>query len=258
MNRGEAFPANWWARAAWVLFGLYAIYAASHLEVTPARFATGLEHGAKFVSRLFPPDFKRWELLLKGMVESLQIAVLASVIGTLIATPLALAAARNLMPAWASWPARAVMVLCRSFHPVIVAIVFVKAVGFGALAGILALTVASVGFLGKLMTEAIEEISLKQVEAVRATGAPFLSVVTYAVIPQVFSRFIGFISYETDANLRNSTMVGIVGAGGIGGTLFAAFQRFDYDFVCAIVLTIIALIMAGEILTMRVKKIFGV
>ena len=126
------------------------------------------------------------------------------------------------------------MVVCRSFHPVIVAILFVKAVGFGALAGILALTVASVGFLGKLMTEAIEEISLKQVEAVRATGAPFASVVTYAVVPQVFSRFVGFASYETDANLRNSTMIGIVGAGGIGGTLFAAFQRFDFDFVCAI------------------------
>jgi phosphonate transport system permease protein len=148
------------------------------------------------------------------------------------------------------------MVVCRSFHPVIVAILFVKAVGFGALAGILALTVASVGFLGKLMTEAIEEISLKQVEAVRATGAPFFSVVAFAVVPQVFSRFIGFVSYETDANLRNSTMVGIVGAGGIGGTLFAAFQRFDYDFVCAIVLTIIGLIMLGEMLTVRIKKVF--
>jgi phosphonate transport system permease protein len=190
------------------------------------------------------------------MTESLQIAVVASALGVLISLPLSLAAARNLMPAWASWPARAVMVLCRSFHPVIVAILFVKAVGFGALAGILALTVASVGFLGKLMTEAIEEISLKQVEAVRSTGAPFFSVVAFAVVPQVFSRFIGFVSYETDANLRNSTMVGIVGAGGIGGTLFAAFQRFDYDFVCAIVLTIIALIMLGEALTVRVKRAF--
>lgn len=252
-----AFPANWAARAAWVVFALYLVYAASHLELTPARFAAGLEHGAKFVSRLFPPDFHRWELLLKGMVESLQIAVLASALGVLLAAPLALLGARNLMPAWATWPARAVMVLCRTFHPVIVAILFVKAVGFGALAGVLALTVASVGFLGKLMTEAIEEISLKQVEAVRATGAPFMSLVTYAVAPQVFSRFVGFISYETDANLRNSTMVGIVGAGGIGGTLFAAFQRFDYDFVCAIVLTIIALIMAGEILTVRIKRVFG-
>lgn len=251
-----AFLPNRTARIAWLVFLAYLVYAASHLELTPARFLAGLDHGASFVARLLPPDFSRWELLLKGMVESLQIAVVASALGVLVSAPLALMAARNLMPPWASWPARAVMVLCRSFHPVIVAILFVKAVGFGALAGILALTIASVGFLGKLMTEAIEEISLKQVEAVRATGAPFASVVTYAVVPQVFSRFIGFVSYETDANLRNSTMVGIVGAGGIGGTLFAAFQRFDYDFVCAIVLTIIALIMAGEVLTMQVKRIF--
>jgi phosphonate transport system permease protein len=252
----RAFVPNWWARAAWAAFALYVLYAASHLEFTPARFLAGIEHGAKFVARLFPPDLSRLALLAKGMAESLQIAVLASVLGVLISAPLAVAAARNLMPPWATWPARAVMVLCRSFHPVIVAILFVKAVGFGALAGILALTVASVGFLGKLMTEAIEEISLKQVEAVRATGAPFASLVTYAVLPQVFSRLVGFVSYETDANLRNSTMVGIVGAGGIGGTLFAAFQRFDYDFVCTIVLTIIALIMAGEILTVRVKRVF--
>jgi phosphonate transport system permease protein len=254
----RAFPPNWWARAAWIAFGAYFVYAAAQLEFTPARFATGLEHGAKFVARLFPPDFGRWELLLKGMIESLQIAAVASALGVAFSLPISLAAARNLMPAWLTWPARFVMILCRSFHPVIVAILFVKAVGFGALAGILALTVASVGFLGKLMTEAIEEISLKQVEAVRATGAPFMSVVLFSVVPQVFSRFVGFIAYETDANLRNSTMVGIVGAGGIGGTLFAAFQRFDYDFVCAIVLTIIALIMLGEVLTVRIKKIFNV
>src|SRR3954467_1679565 len=138
-----AFPANWAARVGWVVFALYLVYATSHLELTPARFAAGLEHGAKFMSRLFPPDFHRWELLLKGMVESLQIAVLASVLGVMIATPLALAGARNLMPAWATWPARAVMVLCRTFHPVIVAILFVKAVGFGALARTLALTRAA-------------------------------------------------------------------------------------------------------------------
>ncbi len=252
-----AFPVNWPVRLAWLAFALYVAFAATQLEFTAARFLAGLEHGAKFVSRLFPPAFDRWELLLKGMVESLQIAVIASVLGVLLSLPLSLLAARNLMPAWLSWPARLVMVLCRSFHPTIVAIFCVKAVGFGALAGIIALTVASVGFLGKLFTEAIEEISLKQVESVRATGAPFMSVVMFSVAPQVFARFVGFIAYECDANLRNSTMVGIVGAGGIGGTLFAAFQRFDYDFVCAIVLTIIVLIMIGEILTVRIKRIFA-
>jgi phosphonate transport system permease protein len=182
--------------------------------------------------------------------------VVASALGVLISAPLALLAARNLMPVWASWPARAVMVLCRSFHPVIVAILFVKAVGFGALAGILALTVASVGFLGKLMTEAIEEISLKQVEAVRATGAPFMNVITYGVMPQVLTRFVGFATYQFDSNIRNSTMVGIVGAGGIGGTMFAAFQKFDYDYLLTILIAIIALIMLSEALQNWIKKLY--
>jgi phosphonate transport system permease protein len=132
----------------------------------------------------------------------------------------------------------------------------VKAVGFGALAGICALVVASVGFIGKLFAEAIEEISLKQVEAIRATGASFMNVILFGVLPQVFGRFIGFATYQLDSNLRNSTMVGIVGAGGIGGTLFSAFQRFDYDFVAAILLSIIAMIMVGEVLATWVRGVF--
>ena len=249
-------PANWPVRLAGIAFALYLAYALSHLELTPARFFAGLEFGQKFLAKLFPPDFYRWELLLKGLKESLEMAILASALGVVVSLPVSLLGARNLMPGWVTWPARMLMVVCRSFHPVIVAILFVKAVGFGALAGILALTIASLGFLGKLFTEAIEEISLKQVEAIRSTGAPFMSLITYGVLPQVYARFIGFASYELDANLRNSTLVGIVGAGGIGGTLFAAFQRFDYDFVCAIILSIIALIIVGEALTNAVKRVF--
>jgi phosphonate transport system permease protein len=133
---------------------------------------------------------------------------------------------------------------------------FVKAVGFGALAGIMALVIASIGFISKLFAEAIEEISLKQVEAVRATGASFGNVLTFGVLPQVLSRFIGFATYQLDSNLRNSTMVGIVGGGGIGGTLFTAFQRFDYDFVLTILIAIISLIMAGEIAAGWIRKTF--
>ena len=95
-------------------------------------------------------------------------------------------------------------------------------------------------------------------EAVRATGAPFMSVVAYGVLPQVIGRLVGFCTYQLDANLRNSTMVGIVGAGGIGGVLFAAFQRFEYDFVLAILITIIAVVLLGELASNYVKRIFHV
>jgi len=232
------------------------VYAVGRLDFNWARFVTGLDNGARFVARMLPPRIAQPDSLVNGLVESLQIALLASFIGIALALPLGLMAARNLMPAWVSWPARAVIALSRSFHPVIVAIVCVKAVGFGAIAGIGALVVASVGFIGKLFAEAIEEISLKQVEAVRATGASFLNVITFGVMPQVFGRFIGFATYQLDSNLRNSTMVGIVGAGGIGGTLFSAFQRFDYDFVAAILLSIIAMIFVGELLATWVRGVF--
>jgi phosphonate transport system permease protein len=243
-------------RAGWFLLLALCVLAASRIDITWARWLTGLDNGAKFFDRMFPPTFKPQTELFKGLVESLQIAVLATALGLLASLPLGLLAARNLMPGWVSWAARFVITVCRTFHPVIVAIVFVKALGFGALAGIAALTVASIGFVGKLFAEAIEEISMKQIEAVRATGASFTNVLAFAVVPQVMFRFIGFMAYLADSNLRNSAIVGLVGAGGIGGTLFAAFQRFDYDFVAGILLCIIALILLGEGLQLAVKRVF--
>src|SRR5215218_9191748 len=185
--RPAAFKRSVWPRLAFLLLIAYVVYACAQMEISWERVQVGFDNAHRFFARLFPPNFARWELLVKGLLESLQIAVLASVLGIVLALPIGLAAARNLMPSWITWPARALIVTARSFHPVIVAILFVKAVGFGALAGILALTVASIGFIGKLFTEAIEEISAKQVEAIRATGAPFFSIIAFGVLPQVFS-----------------------------------------------------------------------
>jgi phosphonate transport system permease protein len=257
-SRPPAFLPNWPARCAWLALVVYAFYAASILDVTWERFIIGLDNGVKFIGRMLPPDTAadKMALMLKGLYETLEIAVISSALGILLSLPIGLLAARNLMPAWVTWPMRLLIALCRSFHQVIIAILFVKAVGFGALAGILALIVASIGFIAKLFAEAIEEISLKQVEAIRATGAPFMSVIAYGVMPQVLNRFVGFATYQVDSNLRNSTMVGIVGAGGIGGTMFAAFQRFDYDYLLTILLAIIALIMVSEMLQNWIKKLF--
>jgi phosphonate transport system permease protein len=249
-------PGRWASRAAWLGLAIYVAYALSRLDFSKDRFLLGLHNGARFLERMFPARVTQPDSLVNGLVESLEIAILASFIGIVLSLPIGVLAARNLMPPWVSWPARAFVAATRSFHPVIVAIVFVKAVGFGAIAGICALVVGSIGFIGKLFAEAIEEISLKQVEAVRATGASFMNTLIYGVMPQVFGRFIGFCTYQLDSNLRNSTMVGIVGAGGIGGTLFSAFQRFDYDFVAAILISIIGMIMAGEVLATWVRKVF--
>lgn len=249
----RAFAPDWGMRVLGLLLVAYLVYAASQLDLGLGRFVSGLGEGGRFLARMFPPNFARWELLLEGMLESIQIAVLATVIGILLSLPLGVMAARNIAPWWLSGPVRAFIAVCRSLHYVIVAILFVKAIGFGVLAGICALVVASIGFVAKLFAEAVEEISMKQVEAVRSTGASTMAVLLLAVLPQVASRFVGFGLYQLDSNLRNSTLVGIVGAGGIGGTLFAAFKRFDYDFVSAILIAIIALILLAEIVSGRIR-----
>jgi phosphonate transport system permease protein len=254
----SAFVPNWPRRLAFIALGVYVVYAMSTLQVTWDRFVRGLAQGAKFLDRLWPPNFDADKLLLmsEGLLESVQIAILATAAGIVFAIPIGLMAARNLAPAWVSWIGRVVIALCRSFHPMIVAILFVKAVGFGALAGILALIVSSIGFIAKLFAEAVEEMNMKQVEAVRATGASWLNVLIMGVVPQVLARFVGFSAYQLDSNLRNSTMVGIVGGGGIGATLFTAYQRFDYDFVMTILLAIIAIIMVSELFSGWLRKVF--
>lgn len=256
--RPPAFPVNWTSRLAWAGLALYTLYATSILELTWPRFLTGLDNGAKFLSRMFPPNFAadKLELIAAGTFESIQIAVLATFFGVIFSMPLGLAAARNLSPGWLSWTARGLIAVFRSFHPVIVAILFVKAVGFGALAGILALIVSTMGFVSKLFAEVVEEMSPKPVEAIRATGASFMNLLSMAVLPQVTARFVGLTVYQLDSNLRNSTMVGIVGGGGIGAPLFTAYQRFDYDVVLTILLIIIGLILIAEFVSGRIRRIF--
>jgi phosphonate transport system permease protein len=258
VSRPEAFPAHWPKRMAWLGLLAYVIYAGSTLDVSWQRIMRGLDQAATLFGRMFPPNVApdKVELIATGMFESLQIAVLATFFGILLSLPLGFAAARNLAPGWLAASARAVIAICRSFHPVIVAILFVKAVGFGALAGILALIVATMGFVSKLFAEVVEELNPKPVEAVRATGASFLNVLVIAVMPQVMARFVGLTVYQFDSNLRNSTMVGIVGGGGIGAPLFTAYQRFDYDVVLTILLVIIALIMLCEVASARIRRVF--
>ena len=109
-----AFRPNWWARAGWVALAVYVVYAASRLEFTWARFVAGLDNGARFLGRMFPPVVAQPDTLVSGLVESLEIAILASFLGIVLALPVGLAAARNLMPAWATWPARALIASTRA------------------------------------------------------------------------------------------------------------------------------------------------
>lgn len=253
--RKPPFIANPWLR-----YGLgatilaYLAWALISLPFDAQRISEGLPRAARIFGGGFPPSFERYGLLVTGFVESLQIALLATLLGVLLSIPFAIMAARNIAPRPVYVIGRAVIIVSRSFHPVIVAILFVAAVGFGPLAGILTLTLYSIGFVGKLLAEEIEEIDWGQVEAVRAAGAGFLATLVYAVFPQILPRQVGLSMYQLDSNLRASAVVGIVGAGGIGSTLMNAFGRYDYDFAFAILLVIIAVILVSEGISGWIRK----
>jgi phosphonate transport system permease protein len=239
---------------AWLALTAFLVWNVVSLEVNPERVARGLARLGTVLSRAFPPDFDRAGLLFAGILESIEMATLSTLFGVLLGIPVAVLAARNVVPLPVYAGGRGVITLGRTFHELIVAILFVKAVGFGPLAGMLTLTINSVGFFGKLLAEQIETIDHGQIEAVRATGAGRGAILLYAVLPQVLPRVIGLTIYQWDIHLRQSTIIGIVGAGGIGATLYNAFSRYDYDFVLAILLVIVAIVLVGEAVSALARR----
>jgi phosphonate transport system permease protein len=253
--RKPPFIENPWLRYALIIGAVvYFVWALSTLPFDWQRIMEGFPRAARIFGGAFPPSFARGGLLIEGFLESLKIAIIATALGVSLSVVIAFMAARNMaiMPVYLL--GRAIVIVARSFHPVIVAILFVKAVGFGPLAGILTLTVYSIGFVGKLLAERIEEIDWGQVEAVRAAGAGYFKVLFFAVFPQIMPRQIGLGIYQLDSNLRASAVVGIVGAGGIGSTLMNAFGRYDYDFAFAILIVIVAAILVAEGISGRIRK----
>lgn len=233
---------------------VYLVWAFSTMPFDWARATEGVVRAQRIFSGAFPPSFERSGLLIDGFLESLKIAILATVGGVILSVPIAFMAARNLAPVPVFLLGRAIIIVARSFHPVIVAIIFVKAVGLGPFAGILTLIVYSIGFVAKLLAERIEEIDHGQVEAMRSVGASYFPTLIYAVIPQIMPRQIGLTIYQLDSNLRASAVVGIVGAGGIGSTLANAFGRYDYDFALAITIVIVAVILLSEAISGQIRK----
>ncbi|MGM0586028.1 MAG: phosphonate ABC transporter, permease protein PhnE [Pseudomonadota bacterium] len=241
----------------WCVWLGVAAYVAGTLATLPidwGRVAEGLDRAARIFGGGFPPSFERSDLLIKGFLESLKIAILATTGGVLLSIPIAFMAARNISVLPVYLLGRGIIIVARSFHPVIVAIIFVKAVGFGPFAGVLTLVVYSIGFVAKMLAERIEEIDFGQVEAMKAAGAPYLSTLFYAIFPQIMPRQIGLTIYQLDSNLRASAVVGIVGAGGIGATLANAFGRYDYDFALAITMVIVGAILISEGVSGQIRK----
>lgn len=237
----------------WTLFTGFAAYliaAYLTIEVNWTRVYEGLDRGARFVLAFTSPDFtSRWSDIREGMIESIIMAVAATVVGIAISIPIGLGAARNVAPLPVYLICRGIVAISRALQEIIVAILLVAIFGFGPLAGFLTLSFATIGFLSKLLAEDIESMDKVQAEAIRASGARWTQWINYGVQPQVMPRLIGLSIYRLDINFRESAILGLVGAGGIGATLNTAFDRYEYDTAAAILIIIIVIVMILEYLS---------
>ncbi|MCF8040127.1 MAG: phosphonate ABC transporter, permease protein PhnE [Desulfohalobiaceae bacterium] len=236
------------------LIVFYLILTAFTLEIDWGRIASGIPRAGRMFSGMIPPDLSRLQLMLNGVLESVQMALAASLFGMILAVPIGICGASNLVPRPVYFVGRSIIILTRTFHEIIIAIFFVKIFGFGPLAGVLTLIVAGTSFIAKMVAEDIENLPPGHLDAIRATGAGFFKLLLYCVAPQILPRYLGVSIYRLDANIRHSTVVGIVGAGGIGQTLAATFSRYDYNFSCTILIAIVALVFFGEIVSSWIRS----
>ncbi len=209
-----------------------------------------------YAASFFPPDFHEWRTYLQELLVTIQIAIWGTVLAVVVSVPLGLLASENITPTWVNQPVRRFMDAARAINEMVFAMLFVVAVGLGPFAGVLALFVSTTGTLSKLFSEAVEAIDPQPVEGIRATGAHALEEVVFGVLPQVLPLWISYTLYRFEANVRSATVVGMVGAGGIGVILWEVIRSFEYAETCAVLIMIVVTVTLIDMMSSRMRKLF--
>jgi phosphonate transport system permease protein len=216
--------------------------------------ATNAAAMSEYLSGFLRPDFGQWQLYIEEILVTVQIALWGTFLAVVLAVPFSLLGARNVAPTWIVQPVRRLMDVFRAINELVIATLFLVAVGPGPFAGVMALTIHTAGVLGKLFSEAVEAIEAGPVEGVRATGASRIQEVVWGVIPQVLPLWTSFALYRFESNARSSTVLGIIGAGGIGALLMQNIRSFSYDRTAAIVILMVIAVVIIDNLSQAIRK----
>ncbi|RMS83228.1 phosphonate ABC transporter, permease protein PhnE [Pseudomonas savastanoi] len=247
---------NWSRYLGWGLLLAALAWAWQGAEMNPMTLVRDSSNMATFAADFFPPDFREWRSYLKEMLVTIQIALWGTALAIVCSIPLGVLCAENITPWLIHLPLRRCMDAFRSINEMVFAMLFVVAVGLGPFAGVLALWISTTGVLAKLFAEAVEAIEPGPVEGVRATGASALQEVIYGVIPQVMPLWISYALYRFESNVRSATVVGMVGAGGIGVILWENIRAFAFVQTSAVLLVIIVVVSVIDIMSQRLRKQF--
>lgn len=240
--------------AWWIGLALVLMWAAEGAELRFGDLASGADNMREFASGFFPPDFARWRTFLEQMIITVHIAIWGTLLAVVAAIPLSIASSDNIAPWWVRQPTRRLMDAARAINEMVFAMLFVVAVGLGPFAGVLALFVHTTGVLAKLFSEAVEAIDPRPVEGIRATGAYRVQEVIFGVIPQVLPLWISYSLYRFESNVRSATVLGIVGAGGIGQILWEYVRGFYYAETCAVLIVIIGTVTVLDVISQQLRK----
>jgi phosphonate transport system permease protein len=233
---------------------LAAAWSVSALDIEWAFFADAHVQAADLAQRMWPPRWSYLPVIVKPLIETIHIATLGTLIALVFSIPIAFLAARNTTANDFTWAiGRAILVASRSVNTVIWGLLFVAIFGPGAVAGICAVAARSVGFLAKLVAEAIEEADRGQIEAIEATGASTAQVYLVGILPQVLPVLIGTTVYRWDINVRESSVLGFVGAGGIGLYLYASINQFAWQQVLVVLIAILVIVLASEAISAYIR-----
>ena len=219
-----------------------------------SRLITNSANIQSFGADLLRPNFADWRLFVGKMWETIQIALWGTFLAIFLGVPMGLAAARNIAPVWVVQPVRWIMNMLRSVPDLVMGLLFVVAVGLGPLAGVLAIALNTAGVLAKLFSEAVESIDKGPVEGVRATGASKLHEIVWGVIPQVAPLWTSFALYRFESNSRSATVLGLIGAGGIGQVLFDRMNGFAFRDVSAVVIVVIIAVTLIDVLSQAMRR----
>jgi phosphonate transport system permease protein len=219
-----------------------------------SKLFTNSQNMREFGADLMHPNFDQWRLYVAQMWLTIQIAMWGTALAVVIAVPFGLACARNVSPPWLQQPLRFLMNLLRSIPDLVVGTLFIVAVGLGPFAGVMAIAINTGGVLAKLFSEAVEATDKGPVEGVRATGANRLQEVVWGIVPQVAPLWTSYALYRFESNSRSATVLGLIGAGGIGQLLFETLNAFDYHHLSAIILVIIAAVTLIDLLSQAMRS----
>jgi phosphonate transport system permease protein len=255
--------ANAWRRAlttavycVLALLGLgIVIQALIVVEARPQDLITGIHGMADIIWRAMPPDFSKLPSAARPTLQTVDIALFGTLVGIIIAIPLALLAAANMTPSrYAYYAARAVIGFTRAVPDLVWALLFVTAVGLGPFPGGLALGVHSVGMLGRLFAETIEQMDMAPIHALELTGARRIQVFSHGIIPTLLPSLLGISLYRLDENIRSSLVLGFVGAGGIGFQLLTAMNLFQYQEVSLLLIIIFVIVLGAERISAALRE----